>query len=229
MLRAHRWAWQNTHLTRRIADDQRITIRETITKMSRSGRTRRRPARPRMSLMDKLSNLYLLLRVPSFARWPLEVQFYCEDIYLAWLRYTSKADTLGRGIKVIAHLNHSSEPAEEDMVAAKNGEARVLGKSSSKGGIEALDTNYSALKDHVEKSLFMLAENEHVKCAVCSQRIKTPGGTTLVCPKPDCRTASHTSCLAREFIREEGEENLIPSTGYCPSCRSELQWVDLVK
>ena len=159
----------------------------------------------------------------------MEVQFYCEDVYLAWLRYTSKADTLGRGIKVIAHLNHSSELAEEDMVAAKNEEARVLGKSSSKGGIEALDTNYSALKDHVEKSLFMLADNEHVKCAVCSQRIKTPGGTTLVCPKPDCRTASHTSCLAREFIREEGGENLIPSTGYCPSCRSELQWVDLVK
>ena len=229
-LRAHRWAWQNTHLTRRIADDQRITIRETITKVSRSGRTRRRPARPRMSLMDKLSNLYLLLRVPSFARWPLEVRFFCEDVYLAWLRYTSKADpALGRGINVIAELGHSSELAEDDTAAAKDGETRALGKSSRTYGIEAIDTNYLTLKDHVEKSLFMLAESEHVNCAVCSQRIKTPEGTTLVCPKPRCRAASHMSCLAQEFLREEGGGNLVPSTGHCPSCRSDLQWVDLVR
>ena len=179
--------------------------------------------------MDKLSNLHLLLRVPSFARWPLEVRFYCEDVYLAWLRYASKADALGGGIKVIADLSHSSEPAEQDIAAAKNGETSVLRKSPKISGIDALDTNYVALKGHVEKSLFMLAENEHVNCAVCNQKIKAPGGAVLVCPKSDCRMASHMSCLARKFLQEEGGENLIPSTGHCPSCYSKLQWVNLVR
>src|SRR3954463_5640552 len=64
-----RWAWQNTHLTRHIPEPQRLTEARTTVRISpRSGKPRKRPARPRISLTDKLSNLHVLLRVKSFER-----------------------------------------------------------------------------------------------------------------------------------------------------------------
>lgn len=38
-----------------------------------------------------LSNLHLLLRVPSFCRWPLKLHFFDEDVYKKWTRHCTTA------------------------------------------------------------------------------------------------------------------------------------------
>ncbi|KAL9119066.1 MAG: hypothetical protein Q9187_004379 [Circinaria calcarea] len=229
------WAWQNTHLTRRIADEQRITIRETITKRSpKTGRTRRRPARPRMSLVDKLSNLHLLLRIPSFARWPLNVRFFCEDVHQAWQKWSNGWDgEIRSGIK-IAFDPRQPPSLNPDLILAENTLTQSKRNNDNqgdagKGGVEGIDSSYAPLKSHLEKSLFLLAESETTQCSVCTGTIQ-PMATTVVCPDDACRTASHVTCLSKKFLAEEEQgELLIPTEGHCPGCDSHVQWVDLVK
>ena len=67
------WALQNPHLTTHMTDEERIQ-RPTKGKG-------RRPAPPRRSLDSVLGNLHLLLRVPSFSRWPLELRFFGREVY----------------------------------------------------------------------------------------------------------------------------------------------------
>lgn len=89
----NRWAWQNTHITRHIASDDRINrtskkqqTAAAIARASPKSSRRRRPPRPRLCLTDRLANLHLLLRARSFERWPLKVTFYAEDVYRVWTR-----------------------------------------------------------------------------------------------------------------------------------------------
>lgn len=43
-------------------------------------------------------------------------------------------------------------------------------------------------------------------------------------------TASHVTCLATKFIKDEGAGGAVtPISGRCPGCKSELQWIDLIK
>lgn len=99
-----------------------------------------------------------------------------------------------------------------------------------KGGIEGLDVGYSGLQNHVEKSIFFLTEDEALKCAICAQTLGPNTTMALLCPQADCRTASHTACLATKFIEDEGAgAAIIPVSGRCPGCKEELQWIDLIK
>jgi len=224
----HRWAWQNTHLTRRIAEEQRITVRETRIRVSpKSGRTRRRPAKPRISLIDKLSNLHLLLRVPSFARWPLEVRFFSEDVYRVWQRWSERVDgDIRDGITVVLDVKHTAEVGTASAIP-RSGEGRE-GEVDT-GGVNGVDVGYARIKSHVEKSLFLLAEGEVVKCAVCTDDLGTQAAMALVCSHEGCRSASHMTCLSRIFLEQDGSgTSLVPTVGLCPSCRTPLSWSDLV-
>ena len=230
----HRWAWQNTHLTRRIAEDQRITLRETKIRVSaKTGRTRRRPARPRVSLVDKLSNLHLLLRVPSFSPWPLEVRFFCEDVFQVWQRWCARVDDEIRpGIKVILDLKKAAAPMQDDGPSTSARAASVKWKQSKlgQGGVDGIDVGYRSMKGYVEKSLFLLAEGESIKCAVCAEELGTQVTTAVVCSNEGCRTASHMTCLAQRFLGEDGPDRpVVPTTGSCPRCKAALNWMDLVK
>ena len=99
-----------------------------------------------------------------------------------------------------------------------------------KGGIEGLDLGYSELKNHIEKSSSMLAENKVLKCAVCAKNLGPKTEMALVCPQEDCWTASHMTCLATKFIEDEGAGAAItPISGRCPGCKVELQWIHLIK
>lgn len=224
-----RWAWQNTHLTKRIAEEQRLTARETKVKR---GRTRKHPARPRTSLIDKLSNLHLLLRVPSFARWPLEVRFFCKDVYEVWSRWSERVNgEIGPCFKVFLDAEQPVEPLDEPT-GPLSAEIKRKRKQEAirKGGIYAVDVGYSKLKDHVKKSLVLLAKGEANSCAICAENIEDQSKTILVCSLATCRAVFHMTCLAQSFLDKEQHENaVIPISGKCQQCKSELQWVDLVK
>ncbi|MCJ1288172.1 Slx4p interacting protein [Xylographa opegraphella] len=210
-----------------INEEQRITVRESITKVSKSGRVRRRPARPRMSLRDKLSNLHLLLRVPSFARWPLEVHFFADDVYQSWTRCFEKAITkLGSEIEISLHPE-STETGRAPSCSRRASEGSIATDTGNKG-IGALDSSYAAYKTYLDKSLPVFADGNPVHCSVCGHDTRMPNVMGLVCPNDGCQATFHVTCLANTFLRQEGRQNLLPVRGNCPSCKSQLRWTRLV-
>lgn len=221
-------------MTRRIAEDQRITVRETRIRVSpKTGRTRRRPARPRISLVDKLSNLHLLLRVPSFSRWPLELRFFCHDVFQVWQsRCARVTDEIRPGIQIVFDVKPAEETKLVDGSATTAHAISVKRKKSTigEGGVDGIDVGYRSMKGYLEKSLFLLAEGEATICAVCSKELGTQVTTAVICPNEGCRTASHSTCLAKRFLVEDGSDRpVVPTTGSCPSCNAALNWIDLVK
>ncbi|KAI9670836.1 MAG: Slx4p interacting protein [Trizodia sp. TS-e1964] len=239
------WAWQNTHMTRHIPPESRITPLQTVTRISATtGRTRRRPARPVSCLNDKLANLHLLLRVESFARWPLEVRFFCEDVYLKWKKWSDKADGKIRdGIRVILDIKKlrqtkasevagDTESASLDLTSGK----KSSGTMASIGGVENLNITYSALKSHFEKNSYLLEESSEHNCALCKKKIAL-ANTQMVtsCPEASCNAVTHLTCLSGHFLTQESAGSvepfatMVPTEGTCPSCLTDLRWVDLMK
>ena len=205
-------------------------MRKYNTKVSKSGRTRKCPARPCPSLKEKLLNLHLLLRVPSFQGWPLEVSFFSAHVHRTWLRYAANAEKQIRS-SIRVHLD-LGQPVEPETAKDGVSKDRINGRPSqditTTGGLQGLCFTYAPLKAHVEKSLFMLAEGESVHCSVCRVRIETPAVMVLVCPNPECRDAFHMNCLAKQFVELGSDVSLLPTYGRCPGCEAELSWARLV-
>ena len=269
---ARRWAWNNTHVTKRIAKEQRISHPKEKTKKSRkTGRVRKWLQKP-MSLTDKLSNLHLLLRVPSFSRLPLQVRFFSKEVYQKWRSWNERADgSIRDGIKVLLDLREPGQIINDsELLMSPHAKGKRKREAMGKGGIEGLDVGYSNLKNHIEKSIFFLADYETLKCAVCAEKLGPRTAVALVwyvfsesifplclesvcsldmlsgsrnslncamltsksssSPQENCRTASHVTCLATKFIKDEGAGSAItPISGRCPGCKEELQWIDLIK
>lgn len=185
-----------------------------------------------MSLKDKLLNLHLLLRVPSFARWPLEVRFFCEDVYGKWQSANKRVDASIRdGIKVLLDLKQPEEIIDDsELPISKNAKGKRKREALGKGGIDGLDVGYSGLKKRLERNIFSLAKDQALECAVCAKGLDPVTAMALVCPHEDCRTASHMTCLATRFIEDEGAgAPVVPISGRCPGCKVELQWIDMIK
>ncbi|KAG9553715.1 hypothetical protein KCU77_g18859, partial [Aureobasidium melanogenum] len=149
------WAWQNTHQTRHIAPDERITQANTKQRFSpRTGKVRKRAGRPRMSMHDKLANLHILLRAKSFERWPLQVKFFAEDVYKMWHRWTvNMPEVIRQGIEVEMDESVLQKAAlEEDP--------------SNPVGIYKIDPTYQHMKTTLEKSrkLLVIPNNS---CVIC--------------------------------------------------------------
>ena len=227
-----RWAWNNPHITKKIAKEQRLTTPvEKEKKSSKTGRTRKRVMKPRLSLVDNLKNLHLLLQVPSFSRWPLQVRFFCEDVYQVWQGWNERVNSSIRdGIQVLLDLRQPQKIIDQAGIFKGT---QVRGKRNrgafGQGGIEGIDVGYSELKKHLEKSILSLAEGD-LKCAICTINMAPRTAMALVCPQEQCRTVSHMACLATKFNEDGGvDDTITPTSGRCPGCRTELQWIDLVK
>lgn len=212
------WAWQNPNLTRHISPSSRITQSKMTSRISpRTGRTRKRSARPRLSLTDRLANLHLLLRSNSFARWPLKLTFYSEDVYRVWQKWSSQTpEKLRAGIEV---------PTDETVPKADDQNI-----PANTTGIHALDVGYMSLKSQLEKSQAAFEGEINCKCTICRKAVPTSGAATLVCTNNSCSAVAHLHCLSSVFLRDEKQnDTLVPTHGKCPSCNTELQWIDLVK
>lgn len=174
--------------------------------------------------------MHLLLRVPSFARWPLEVRFFCEDVYRFWQAWTKRVSEATDGeIKVLLDMKRPPAEANGNLKNGR-GKGKPDGGVVGMGGLESLDVAYGGLKNHVEKSVFLLAESEGTKCAVCTEQVDQNTGMIVVCPVDDCRAASHITCLSSRFLAlDKLTEAVIPTEGSCPACKKTVRWVDLVK
>ena len=224
------WAWHNAHLTRHISADQRISFATTLTKTSaRTGKTRKRPGRPRTSLLDKLSNLHLLLRAPYFSRWPLEVRFFNKEVYQSWQSWCERVDgRLRPRIRVSLDLPEPQKEEEEITSAqppTKKRRIALIGK----GGVESVDPTYARFQDVLEKSRFLLDEGDDQKCGICSKQLNLRSELFVICPSNGCSSLNHLTCLSKHFLQHSQLTLLVPESGNCPSCRKTLQWSELMK
>ena len=135
------------------------------------------------------------------------------------------------GIRVSLDLQNAIE-ATNQHDEPQNAQTKLFPQTQAvfKGGIEGIVVGYSTLKDHVEKSLFLLAEGQVSRCGICARDMLSQATTILVCPQRNCQAVFHMTCLATRFLEAEKRGlSVIPRAGTCPRCRAELQWIDMVK
>ncbi|KAL8858549.1 MAG: hypothetical protein Q9178_004843 [Gyalolechia marmorata] len=166
------WAWQNFHTTKKIPDDQRLDMPKEAKVRNKSNvvpsdgeqqeKKRKKLQRPPLTLKNTLSNLHLLLRVPSFNRLPLAVRFLCSDVYKAWLTH-SKRDNgeLPEGFRVFRDFEHLGEQAFEASASAVTDKM----DSPTMAILEKIDVTYSGLKPHIAKSIALASEMRIENCS----------------------------------------------------------------
>src|SRR5690606_32390742 len=101
----HRWAWQHPHMSKKIPDELRLTTKSK---------------RPSISLAGRLASLHLLLRAPAFARWPLTLRFFSEEVHRNWTAHCAKTTALPTGLKVVFDPRIADSEDEESVSADEN-------------------------------------------------------------------------------------------------------------
>lgn len=225
------WALTNPHLTRHIDPSKRISFSVTQIKTNRkTGKTRRKPGRPTTSILEKLSNLHLLLRSPYFSQWPLKLQFFSEDVFQAWQSWCERVDEqLHPSIEVVLDLAEPREPEVDDITSGQRPKKRRKVDLIGRGGVDGIDPTYSGLQDVLQKGQFLLDEGDGQNCAVCSETLDPVIDLYTVCPHGPCHSLSHVRCLAQHFFALQDTAGIVPKTGKCPSCQGPLDWLTLMR
>ena len=96
------------------------------------------------------------------------------------------------------------------------------------GGIDALVVDYADQKDHVDKAKGIVEFEMEGECALCHEELEHDAGIYTICPTPGCDSVTHMMCLSKHLLKGD-KDSIIPVQGHCPSCKSELKWVDVVK
>lgn len=190
-------------------------------------KTNKRPRRPQITLDRGLTNLHVLLRVPSFSRWPLAVRFFSSDVHVAWEKIRKKTGgELRDGLRVSLDQRKVAPSMAVDgtFVDPQTGRKRKH-TPSGVGGIEGLDVSYSSLQMHVRKSVRLLAEPVTKRCSVCANDLETASSMVVACPADECSAMFHMACITQQ----RSADSILPVSISCPHCRSEHMWVDLVK
>jgi len=64
-------------------------------------------------------------------------------------------------------------------------------------------------------------------CNICFLPVSE--GERVSCLYPKCQAVSHLLCLGEQFLRDEGEGQLLPISGSCPTCGGRQCWGDIVR
>jgi structure-specific endonuclease subunit SLX1 len=215
------WAWQNTHMTRHIERDVRHARIDELTKNKKASPSKGK--NPPMSLEARLKNLYYLLGVRSFNRWPLHLRFFSQDIFKLWEKHTAKMAPQLR-TSIVIQLT----PVEIPKLTSENATEDASFKIPDL--IQAIPVAYEDCKSYVKKAQTMIEDGNLRSCGVCKGTIDVTTALVLVCPLEMCRAVCHMSCLSSRFMGEEdSRDSLIPIEGTCPSCRTPLKWSTLMK
>ncbi|KAH8591421.1 hypothetical protein B0O99DRAFT_519520 [Bisporella sp. PMI_857] len=204
------WAWQNPHVTLHIPQESRI---QHATGRKKSGH----PKRPRHTIPSLLSNLHLLLRVPSFSRWPLKLHFFSQDAHKSWLRWTKIVSEPIRG-SIIIITEFPPDKIDGSKAAYRSGSH----------GIGALNVDYATQKEYVVKGKEIIDFEREGSCTICTTRLEHDEGIYAICPTDGCESVTHLTCLSKHFL-ENDPLAVVPIEGNCPSCNSKLKWIDVVK
>ncbi|KAK4656745.1 Slx4p interacting protein [Podospora pseudocomata] len=228
------WALTNPHTSLHIPSESRLAF---STQRKRNGQ----PKRPPKSLSSILSNLHLLLSVPSFARWPLRVHFFKRDVHAAWGRWCGKVERELRGsLPVVTDFGE-----DEGAVVARASASEPLGvvgegldgdgggEEVPTWGIYGLPLDYAPLKEYVAKGQDIFVFERQGSCVVCKEEIDHgEGGLHAVCSNEGCEGVGHLRCWGRYLLKSEeggGEGAILPVGGRCPRCKGEVHWGTMMK
>ncbi|POS88312.1 hypothetical protein EPUL_000367 [Erysiphe pulchra] len=209
------WAWQNPHITLHIPAEHRI---QPATSRKPSGRLKR----PIHSVGSLLSNLHLLLRVPSFCRWPLELRFFSKGVFDKWSKYCKNTfEQIPKHISILQDFSSAHMPSSKDVFCDTGQKPFYL-------IAKELVIDYSNQKSHVEKTKNIFDFEQEGSCIICKICLKQNEGIYTVCPNPTCNSVTHMTCLSKYFL-DGNNDLLIPIKGVCPACHTETRWIDFVK
>ncbi|KAI1135572.1 structure-specific endonuclease subunit SLX1 [Hypoxylon sp. FL0543] len=206
------WALSNPHRSLHIPSSARITT---------SAGTKRN-SRPKRSLPSILSNLHLLLQVPSFSRWPLNVHFFAPEVYEAWNKWCATAD---EPLRATIGIFTDFGPSRSSSTAGRsNGN-----EPEQPWGIHALPLDYAPMKDYVTKTKSIYDFEREGNCVVCGEHLEPGEGLYATCSNAGCEGTGHVSCWSKHLLGNEAAEDIIPISGHCPECKGTVVWGDLMR
>lgn len=203
-----------------------------------------------------LSNVHLLLGVPSFSRWPLNLHFFDREVYSQWGKYCSLAGVapLRKSVEVVTDfeppatetveatsridfLEDNFSSSEENALENSDREGKeVAGKQTEKPdwGIHALPLDYAPLAPYLEKGQEIITFEREGECVVCHQKLDHDKGLYAICSQAGCEGVGHLDCWSRHLLDQEskGEKHstaIVPTSGRCPRCNGVVKWSDMMK
>ncbi|KAK8041428.1 Structure-specific endonuclease subunit SLX1 [Apiospora phragmitis] len=216
-----RWALANPHLSLHIPSSDRITI---ATQKKRNGH----PKRPPYSLTSVISNLHLLLRVPSFLRWPLKLHFFNRDVHTAWLKWCGTADEQLRDtMEIVTDFEPEAETEVADNAEPGN-EGEEATTSAPLWGIHALPMDYAPLREIVTKTESIFSFEREGNCVVCGEHLPTGGGVYAACTNTGCEGVGHVSCWSKHLLGPGVTDEVLPISGHCPECKGSVTWGEMM-
>lgn len=212
------WALANPHLSLHIPSESRISKSAGV---KRNGH----PKRPRASMSSVMANIHLLLRVPSFLRWPLNLHFFVSAAHSAWLASCDVAtEPVRPGLQVATDFGPKKAKLAKGAATAEEG------SESAPWGIHSLPLDYAPMKEYAEKTRSIISFEQEGKCIVCKEELGHGAGLHVVCSSVGCEGVGHLACWSRHLLAQEGnEEAMMPTHGRCPSCHNAVQWGDMMK
>ncbi|KAH7318270.1 hypothetical protein B0I35DRAFT_431665 [Stachybotrys elegans] len=203
------WALANAHITLHIPSEARLAISN---KKKRNGH----PRRPPLSLRSVVSNIHLLTGVPSFARWPLKVHFFAKEAHAAWESWTRTAEAPTRkNLDIITDFGPSGPEG-----AAPSG---------ALWGAGALPSNYTPIKEYVEKAQGVVTFEQEGQCVHCHGDLESGKGLHPMCPNSECVAMGHLDCWSKYALAKNEEGQVLPDLCQCPSCGGDIRWGDMMK
>lgn len=174
-----------------------------------------------------MSNIHLLLGVPSFSRWPLRLHFFNADVYKVWEKTKAVAkEPLRSNLSVVTDFGSSTTTT----LPAVDAQGEEDAPEPLPCGIHALPLDYVPIKDYVAKGREVFGFEREGHCVVCKEYMPPGEGVYALCANDGCEGVGHLSCWSRHIIPpRERQDNFLPVDGRCPKCSGEIQWVDMMK
>lgn len=222
------WALTNPHMTLHIPSDERIS----------KGKGRKRngmPKRPPHNLVSIVSNVHILLRVPSFARWPLKLHCFAPDVYKAWNKNlaSSSMATGAENLEVVTDFGPTPGIGDTTTATTMAAKAAISGEEeealANPWGIHALPLDYGSLKNYVAKGRSVFEFEREGNCVVCDEPQESGKGLLAICTNEGCEGVGHVSCWSRHILGAQGDAEILPVQGSCPRCQGPVKWCDMMK
>lgn len=180
-------------------------------------------------MVSIVSNVHLLLGVPSFQRWPLKVHFFAPEVYRAWEKWCETAsEGVRAGLEVVTDFGEGEGSAARGKGKGVEEESGEDGEGGGGWGIHALPVDYEPMKEYIAKGQEVFVGETEGDCVVCREELESGKGLHVLCSREGCEGVGHLACWSRHLL-PRGDDGILPVQGRCPKCGGEVQWVDMMK